>query len=716
MEYLRRLLGHAILRRRLHLVLQAILPSGVAQRLIVRAAIATRLHAFSRRRAGYRRWIELFDELTPSDRQEIAQRLAAGGLPPINVVWAPGPEDRSEDVTRLVRSLQAQMLDGWTLTIVATERRETELMVDAVRSERKVRVQRLEEGKPHPDLPREHLLLLLSPGIFREHSLVTFALAAASGAAVAYCDTDRIDAGGTRSAPAFRPTFSPTLARQTNYFGPCLYLRDDAALAGIDVGNELQVSRSIADRDPATVMHLPHILFHQTVAREASIEAAEPDGTIRSVSIIIPTRDRVELLSQCIDSVHARSDYPEDKIEIIVVDNGSVEARTHDYLRGLASKPNVQIIRDDQSFNYSRLNNVAARRANGDILVLLNNDIVIDDARWLRRLVSYAAKADVGAVGGKLLYPDRTVQHCGVIFVSGARHAQVHLREDAPGYLRLAQVDREMAAVTAACLAIRRELFNALGGLDEKLAVSFNDATLCAEAQQRGYRNICIATPLAIHFESKSRGFDDTPEKVALARWELVYAIDRFRGLFRDDPFYNPNLSLDGANGIAFPPRVARPWRRFGRAAGRKLRVVLLGEARLAPEIESEMRAQALALVARGHEVVIGGAGSTLQEVGCRHVALRGVDHAAEFVVREGADCVVAHSWPFFAIASRIGAAAKIIAMDYAPQAQDDLRAHFGDEVIVEYNQFWRAWADRCVTVEKTAPDVVRLIEELCAN
>ena len=696
-------------QHRLQVLRRALSPGGAQARLLIRAAIAGRLRRREQRKGGYRRWIELFDQLTPDDRQEIAQIIAGGALPTINVVWALRPEDRRDDVVRLLRSLQAQMLGTWTATILVAADREAELANDAVFSDPRVRI-----SESLPGLPREHLLLLFSPGVLPEHALFMFALAAAQGAEVAYADSDRIDGAGARTSPAFRSDFSPTLARQTNFFGPCIYLRAPSRLADVDVRKELDVSHALAGCERASVMHLARVLFHQSVEREPASTAADVGDAVRSVSIIIPTRDHVGLLQQCIDSIRQCTDYPANLIEIIVVDNGSIDLLTLDYLRELGQESNAQVIRDDAPFNYSRLNNLAARRANGDVLVLLNNDILIDDPKWLRRLVSYAAMPDVGAVGGKLLYPDRTVQHGGVVFGigGGARHAQVGLSENDPGYLRSASLDRETAAVTGACLAMRRELFTALGGLDENLNISFNDATLCAEALRRGYRNVCIATPLAIHFESKSRGLDDTPERMALARSELVYAMNRYRDLFRHDPFYSANLSADGAGELAFPPRVAKPWRSLGRQPGQKLRVLLLGDSGLGADIAAVLNAQVHGLIARGHEVIVGSAKSwRVGAAGCRQIVLRGADDAAEFAVRNAVDCVVVHNAPFFSIAMWLGAAAKLVAMDHVRDARGEA------EAIVAYNRFWRAWADSIVTVEEGAmpAELAPLLEELMA-
>ena len=292
-------------------------------------------------------------------------------------------------------------------------------------------------------------------------------------------------------------------------------------------------------------------------------ELTLPEAELPTVSIVIPTKDRLDLLGPCLSSIAERTRYPRDKIEIVVVDNGSEDPDTLRYLHEAAEAGAIRLLRDPGSFNYARLNNLGAGAAKGEVLVFLNNDTLVDEPRWLEFLVAQAMQKDVGAVGAKLLYPDRTVQFGGTILgIQGvAGHAHVGLAEHDGGYRGLANVTHEVGAVTGACLAIRRELFDELGGLDPALAVACNDVLLCVEALKRGYRNVYVATPLFIHLESKSRGFDDTQEKRELFLDEGRYLRSRHRDVFKNDPCYSPNLSTVRPYEIAVPPRRDKPWR-----------------------------------------------------------------------------------------------------------------------------------------------------------
>ncbi|PWR02526.1 glycosyl transferase [Meridianimarinicoccus roseus] len=270
-----------------------------------------------------------------------------------------------------------------------------------------------------------------------------------------------------------------------------------------------------------------------------------PPSPLPQVSILIPTRNGWDVLSECLASLE-RTDWPRDQLEIIVIDNGSDDPQTLQQLADLQATGRIDVLRDDGPFNFARLNNCGARRARGDLLVLLNNDTTLRDPSWLRTMAAHALAPGAGAVGCKLLYPDGDVQHAGVIcgLRGGAQHAFVGLGADDPGYNHLAAVDRSVSAVTAACLVVSRAAFEAVGGLREDLAVSYNDVVLCADLQASGRRNVCLAAPLFVHHESRSRGKDSTDRtKRDRHRAERARAIALHPDLFAQDPYYSPFLS-----------------------------------------------------------------------------------------------------------------------------------------------------------------------------
>jgi GT2 family glycosyltransferase len=281
------------------------------------------------------------------------------------------------------------------------------------------------------------------------------------------------------------------------------------------------------------------------------------------VSLLIPTRDGLAVLKRCLDSLVAKTTYP--RFEIVIVDNQSREPATLAYLASLVESGRARVVPYDRPFNYSAINNLAAREARGEVLCLLNNDVEVITPDWLTELVSHALRPDVGAVGAKLLYPNDTIQHAGV--VTGlweiAGHVHRFLPREAPGYFSRAHLVQNVSVVTGACLAIRRELYLALGGLEEdNLAVAFNDVDFCLRVDAAGYRNVWTPWAELYHHESFSRGPEDTPEKQQRANREVDYMKRRWGAQLKADPYYNPNLSLySEAPELAWPPRVRRPWR-----------------------------------------------------------------------------------------------------------------------------------------------------------
>ncbi|HEX2558771.1 glycosyltransferase family 2 protein, partial [Phenylobacterium sp.] len=286
-----------------------------------------------------------------------------------------------------------------------------------------------------------------------------------------------------------------------------------------------------------------------------------PDPAPR-VSLIVPTRDRAELLRACAHGVLSRTDYP--ALELLIVDNGSVQPATHQLFDELKADPRVRVIEDPSPFNYSRLNNLAAREAKGQVLVLLNNDIDVIGPGWLRELVGQALRPDVGAVGARLLFADGRVQHAGIALgIAGvASYYHPFVAREARGYRDALVLAREVSAVTGACLALRREVYEQVGGLEEEhLAVAFNDVDLCLKIRETGLR--VVVTPFAElhHYESASRGRDRSAEHRERYAKEAAYMRQRWGRVLDEDPFYNPNFSRrSGGFKLASPPRVRKPW------------------------------------------------------------------------------------------------------------------------------------------------------------
>lgn len=264
------------------------------------------------------------------------------------------------------------------------------------------------------------------------------------------------------------------------------------------------------------------------------------------ISVIIPNKDHTDDLDICLKSLYEKSSYK--NFEVIIVENNSTEKETFEYYEALTKKHcNIKIVKWEGNFNYSAINNFGVSYAKGEYILLLNNDVEIINGSCLEEMLMFAQRKDVGAVGAKLYYSDDTVQHAGVILGLGgtAGHAHKHFGRNHPGYMARASIAQNLTACTAACLMMRRDVFDEVGGLDEEFEVAFNDVDLCMKIRKKGY--LVVFTPYAelYHYESKSRGNDGTPEKLERFRGE----IDRFKEKWQKqlddgDPYYNPNLTL----------------------------------------------------------------------------------------------------------------------------------------------------------------------------
>ena len=411
-------------------------------------------------------------------------------------------------------------------------------------------------------------------------------------ACILYSDEDKIDASGRRYDPYFKGDFNIDLLRAQNMISHLGVYRRDLVTAiggfraGVDGAQDYDFVLRAAERvRREQIVHIPRILYHwrairgsaalsweakpeavatglravadhlRRIGRAATVEPA-PESPLYHrirhalpacpppVSLVICTRDHESLLRTAIGSIRSLTSYR--NYEIVVCDNGSVDVGTRAYLAELAVMPGVTVFRDDSPFNYSRLNNTAVAKSRGELVCLLNDDIEVLGAEWLDELVSFAIQPDVGAVGARLWYPDGTLQHGGVIIGIGgvAGHAHPRLPRGQRGYFSRAVLQQELSAVTGACLMVRRAVFDQVGGLDERIAVAFNDVDFCLRVRAAGYRNVWTPFAELIHHESASRGYEDNPEKMARFQREVRFMHDRWGDLLLGDPHYNPNLSI----------------------------------------------------------------------------------------------------------------------------------------------------------------------------
>ncbi len=388
-----------------------------------------------------------------------------------------------------------------------------------------------------------------------------------------YTDEDHVTADGAkRLDPLFKPDWSPELLLSVDYLAPLAVRRALFAAAGgftaEGEGDVADLALRCAER-AETIVHLPRVLLHR---REGAAAAAEdqraqrleahlrrqglPDPMVRPeiglagrrlratwpvqggrVSIVIPTKDRIEVLRPCLTSLLGITAHRD--LEVILVDSGSQEKRTHDYYERLAADSRVRIVPYTGAFNYSAANNLGASQASGDFVLFLNNDIEILEPEWLTELIRWAERPDVGAVGAKLLYPDGRVQHAGIILgITGhAGHIFWGAPEGTGGPFGSVEWYRNYSAITGACLMLQRQRFEEVGGFDESYELVFSDVELGVRLRAHGYRN--VYTPFAVlrHHEGASRG-----RHVALH--DMLRGYEHLADLIAaGDPYYNPNLS-----------------------------------------------------------------------------------------------------------------------------------------------------------------------------
>lgn len=364
---------------------------------------------------------------------------------------------------------------------------------------------------------------------------------------VIYADDDTVDAAGRRTAPHFKPGWNGELFQHFDYLtGACILRAKPADLEqaeGPEWAAQIVTAALTAGGGKGARVHVPHVLHHRRTRFLPHVPAALPIASaLPSVSVIVPTRNGLNLLRTCLEGLE-RTTYPD--IEIIVVDNGSDDPATLAYLDAL-DPVRHRVLRAPGPFNFSILNNRAADMARGSLLCLLNNDIEVLAPDWLEIMATQALRDDVGAVGAQLLYPDRRIQHAGVVLgiCGGAAHAHRLMKPDQEGYFRRHALPQFVSAVTAACLVVQRDRFLAVGGLDEtSFAVAFNDVDLCMRLNARGWQSFYEPRATLIHHESVSRGFDRDPVGAARFAGELEAMKSRWNTGEEVDPFHHPQLS-----------------------------------------------------------------------------------------------------------------------------------------------------------------------------
>ena len=408
-----------------------------------------------------------------------------------------------------------------------------------------------------------------------------------------YSDEDKMSMDGHKFfQPHFKPDYNPDLLCTVNYICHLFVVQREILDQVGTFRKEFDgaqdydfIFRCVEAVDPSEIYHVTKILYHwrchedstaenpesKTYAFEAGKRAIEEHyhrtgiraevyqgeflGLYRTrflrdydplISIIIPNKDHIEDLKRCMDSIDQKSSYK--NYEYIIVENNSTDEKTFQYYKNLEEEnPKVHVVYWDKEFNYSAINNYGATFAKGEYILLLNNDTEIINETCLEELLGYCMRSDVGAVGARMYYEDDTIQHAGVVIGFGgiAGHCFVLQPRGTTGYCHRIICAQDYSAVTAACMLVKKSAFDEVGGLTEELAVAFNDIDFCMKLREAGY--LIVYNPYAelYHYESKSRGLEDTPEKVARFNKEMQIFERRWPDILRNgDPYYNPNLTL----------------------------------------------------------------------------------------------------------------------------------------------------------------------------
>jgi glycosyltransferase involved in cell wall biosynthesis len=631
----------------------------------------------------YSAWVAAYDTLTPDGADKIRTKLAALTRRPKISVLMPVYNTPEKWLIAAIESVRRQLYDNWELCIADDASKEPHVRKILERYQKKdprIKVV-IRETNGHISAASnsalalahgEFIALLDHDDEIRPHALACVALEldAHPNADLIYTDEDKIDENGHRYDPYFKPDWNADLFLVQNFVSHLgvyrtLLVRE---VGGFRVGYEGSqdwdlamriVERTAADR----IRHIPQILYHwrsvpgstamligaKTYATQAAekvisehLVRAGVNATISptkgsywrvhypipyptpQVTLIIPTRNRLNVLKPCVESLLAKTTYP--NFEILIVDNDSDDPETVEYLREFetraggegrkeqgegnaaelgtvrgergadaldfdsdgpdsdpspfsllpspgaqrplpspgAQRPSptrVRVVHFPGDFNFSAINNFGVSQTDAPLVGLLNNDLEVIHGDWLEEMVSHAMRPEIGCVGAKLYYPDDRIQHAGVILGIGgvAAHAwQTHPR-GAAGQAHRNLLQQNLSAVTAACLVIRREIYEQVGGLEaDKLKIAFNDVDFCLKVRAAGYRNFWTPYAELYHHESASRGAEDTLEKRDRFRLEVEYMTEKWGDALVNDPAYNPNLTLTINDfTLALPPR---PW------------------------------------------------------------------------------------------------------------------------------------------------------------
>lgn len=538
------------------------------------------------------------------DQARADAQIASWPNPPRISILMPVYNIDEKWLTAAIDSVRNQFYPHWELCIVddGSSRKETLDALDRLSANDDPRIKVRRKDKNEGIAAASNAALELATGDYvglldNDDELTRDALLEAArrivndGVDVLYSDEDKIDENGFYVEPHFKPDYNEEYLHSVNYI--ChfcvartgLMRRVGGFRSGFDGAQDYDLILRLTEATDK-IAHIPMVLYHWrripgSTSAAASAKPHTTEAGLRAlgeslarrkidaralrgpfpntfrvkrrikgaplVSIIIPFRDKPALLDTCVTSILAKTSYS--NYEVLCIDNGSTAPETARLIDELQQRDKrVRVIRHDVPFNYSTINNFAATQARGEHFLFLNNDTEVISVEWIEAMLEHSQRPEIGVVGAKLLYADNTIQHAGVVVGMGgvAGHGHLFLPKDNPGYFGRPQLVQRLSAVTFACAMVRRDVFEQVGGLNEvDLKIAFNDVDFCLRVREAGYQ--VIYTPYAVlyHYESKSRGYEDTPEKQARFGTEVHYMQKRHADALRaGDPFYNPNLTL----------------------------------------------------------------------------------------------------------------------------------------------------------------------------
>ena len=504
----------------------------------------------------YSEWRRNWVELNESEREKIVEIAVDLPRHPSFSLLLNNKEQIATSIFETIDSILNQLYPNWILFIDGYD------LLDKKGQQKifEIHDARIKTADSYPSNSSEldEWVVEVAPGVqFDEKALFASALAIVNNPEVkiVYGDHDHIDPSNNFCDPYMKPDWNPDLFAAMNYLGPLIAVEKELWMDNRTEKSDLNglLPQTVESVSGDEIFHICDVLASVPVTDSETHLSPKCKRTVHplpepnpSVSILIPTRDNGRMLDKCLKSIFEETSYS--NFEVILVDHETSESKALKVIEKFKKKESFNTIDFSGSFNFASMMNLAGAHAEGDVLILLNNDVEVIDSGWLQELVSQVSRPEVGIVGALLLFGDGTIQHAGIHPGLGGLmgHGHKHLPGDSSGYFSRLKAVHSVAAVTGACMAVKKSTWVDLGGMNEDLAVAYNDVDLCLKARDSGLR--VLFTPFArlLHHESASRGIDESIERNRRLQDEIRIIKHEWGSFLDNDPAYSPNLSFDG--------------------------------------------------------------------------------------------------------------------------------------------------------------------------